>query len=53
MMRASVRIGALTQEEYSELKRVERSRKLAAGRVKRAQIILLSNHGYVAPEIAT
>ncbi len=51
-MRAPVRIRALTQEEYSELKRMERSRKLAAGRVKRAQIILLSNQGYLAHEIA-
>ena len=51
-MRAPVRIRALTQEEYSQLKRMERSRKLAAGRVKRAQIILLSNQGYLAHEIA-
>ncbi len=51
-MRAPVRIRALTQEEYAELKRMERSRKLAAGRVKRAQIVLLSNQGYLAHEIA-
>ena len=53
MMRAPVRIRALTEEEYSELKRMERSRKLAAGRVKRAQIILLSHQRYLAHEIAT
>ncbi len=52
-MRAPVRIRALTQQEYSELKRMERSRKLAAGRVKRAQIVLLSNEGYLVGEIAT
>ncbi len=32
---------------------MERSGKLAAGRVKRAQTILLSNQGYLGHEIAT
>lgn len=44
-MRAPVRIRALTQEEYSHLKRMRCSRKLAADRAKRAQIILLCEKG--------
>lgn len=50
-MRAPVRTRGLSQEEYKELKRMARSRKLSAGRVKRAQIILLSNQGYLSTEI--
>lgn len=51
-MRPYVRVRTLTREEYEELKRMERRRRLAAGKVKRAKIILLSNQGYLAREIA-
>jgi predicted ArsR family transcriptional regulator len=51
-MRAYVRVRSLTEEEYKQLKRLSASRKLAAGRVKRAQLILLSNQGYRVQEIA-
>jgi transposase len=51
-MRAYVRVRPLTDEEYQLLKRQAASRKLAAGRVKRAQVVLLSNQGYRAQEIA-
>ncbi len=51
-MRPYVRVRMLTHEEYEELKRMERRRKLAAGKVKRAKIILLSNQGYLAREIS-
>ncbi len=50
-MKPPVRIRKLEEEEYRTLKQVA-SRTLAAGRVKRAQIILLSNQGYIATEIA-
>ena len=43
----------LTREEYEELKRMERRRKLAASKVQRARIILLSNQGYLMREIAS
>lgn len=36
-MRAYVSVGQLTEEEYQELKRWERSRKLAVDKVKRAR----------------
>lgn len=51
-MRVYVRVRSLTEEEYKQLKRLSASRKLAAGRVKRAQLILLSNQGYRVQEIA-
>lgn len=51
-MRAYVRVRQLTEEEYQELKRWERSRKMAAGKVKRARVVLLSNQGYTRVEIA-
>lgn len=51
-MRAYVRVRPLTDDEYQLLKRQAASRKLAAGRVKRAQVVLLSNQGYRAEEIA-
>jgi transposase len=51
-MRAYVRVRSLTEEEYKQLKRLSASRKLAAGRVKRAQLILLSNQGYRVQENA-
>jgi transposase len=51
-MKAPVRIRKLEVEEYNALKKWAASRRMAAGRVKRAQIILLSNQGYIASEIA-
>ena len=51
-MKAPVRIRKLETEEYNALKKWAASRRMAAGRVKRAQIILLSNQGYIASEIA-
>ena len=51
-MRAYVRVRPLTDEEYQLLKRHAASRKLAAGRVKRARVVLLSNQGCRAEEIA-
>ncbi len=51
-MRAYVRVRSLTEEEYKQLKCLSASRKLAAGRVKRGQLILLSNQGYRVQEIA-
>jgi transposase len=51
-MRPYVRVRSLSEEEYQQLKRLSTSRKLAAGRVKRAQLILLSNQGYRVQEIA-
>ncbi len=44
----NLRVRPLTDEEYQRLKRRAASRKLAAGRVKRAQVALLSNQGYRA-----
>jgi transposase len=52
VMKPPVRIRKLEAEEYHTLKKWSASRTLAAGRVKRAQIILLSNQGYIASEIA-
>jgi transposase len=51
-VRPYVRVRTLAREEYEELKRMERRRKLAAGKVKRAKIILLSNQGHTTREIA-
>jgi transposase len=50
-MHAYLRIRPLTEQEYSQLRKMSISRKLCAGRVKRAQIILLSNQGHLAVEI--
>lgn len=50
-MRAFARVRSLTNEEYLALKKMERSRKLAAGKVKRAQVVLLSNQGYTRAEV--
>ena len=52
-MRPYVRVRTLTPDEYATLKRMAQARKLAAGRVRRAQIMLLSNQGYTVVEIAT
>lgn len=50
-MHPYLRIRPLTEEEYTQLRKMSTSRKLCAGRVKRAQIILLSNQGYLPTEI--
>ncbi len=52
-MRPYARVRMLTREEYEELERMERRRKLAASKVQRARIILLSNRGYLMKEIAS
>lgn len=51
-MRPFVRVKMLHSQNYKQLREMTRSRKLAAGKVKRAKIILLSNQGYAAREIA-
>lgn len=51
-MRSYARVRKLTEEEYQELKRWERSRTMAAGKVKRARAVLCSNQGYTYTEIA-
>lgn len=51
-MRSFARVRTLTNDEYLALKKMERSRKLAAGKVKRAQVVLLSNQGYTRAEIS-
>lgn len=51
-MRAYARVRKLTEEEYQELKRWERSRTMAAGKVKRARAVLGSNQGYTYAEVA-
>jgi transposase len=50
-MYSYVRIRPLTEEEYLQLRKMSLSSKLCTGRVKRAQIMLLSNQGYLAVEI--
>jgi hypothetical protein len=50
-MHPYLRIRSLTEQEYTQLRKMSISRKLCAGRVKRAQIILLSNQGHLAVEI--
>jgi transposase len=51
-MRPPIRTRALSPEGYRALKRMAASRKLAAGRVTRARLVLLSNQGYLAQEVA-
>ena len=51
-MRSYARVRKLTEEEYQELKRWERSRTMAAGKVKRARAVLCSNQGYTYTEVA-
>jgi transposase len=48
----TIRIRALSPEEQVELARVARSRTLCAGRVRRAQLVLLAVEGRKAAEIA-
>lgn len=51
-MRPFVRVKMLDADEYRVLKKTVASRKLAAGRVRRAKIVLSSDQGYTAREIA-
>ncbi len=48
----TIRVRALSTEEQAELTRMARSRTLGAGRVKRAQLVLLAVAGHTAAEIA-
>ena len=51
-MRSYARVRKLTEEEYQELKRWERSRTMAAGKVKRARAVLNSYQGCTYDEVA-
>jgi transposase len=51
-MRPFVRVKTLNADEDRVLKKTVASRKLAAGKVRRAKIVLSSNQGYTAREIA-
>lgn len=51
-MRPFVRVKMLHADDYRVLKKAVASRKTPAGKAKRAKIILLSNQGYMAREIA-
>ena len=48
----TIRVRAFSDEEQTELTRMARSRTLCAGRVKRAQLVLLAAEGRQAREIA-
>src|SRR4051794_10399184 len=48
----TIRVRVLSAEERAELTRMARSRTLCAGRVKRAQLVLLAVEGRKAAEIA-
>jgi transposase len=48
----TIRVRALSTEEQAELTRMARSRTLCAGRVKRAQLVLLAVEGHTAKAIA-
>lgn len=47
-----LRVRAVTEEELAELERLSRARKLSAGKVRRAQIVLASRQGLAVPQIA-
>lgn len=51
-MRPYTRVRKLTEEEYQELKRWERSRMMGVSKVRRARVVLLSNQGLLVQEIA-
>jgi len=51
-MRPFKRVKMLNADEYRVLKKTAHSRKMAAGKVRRAKIVLLSNQGHTAREIA-
>jgi DNA-directed RNA polymerase specialized sigma24 family protein len=51
-MRPFKRVKMLNADEYRVLKKAVASRKIAAGKARRAKIVLLSNQGLTAREIA-
>ena len=51
-MRPLKRVKMLNAEEYRFLKEAVARRKTPAGKARRAKIVLLSNQGYTAREIA-
>lgn len=51
-MRPFLRVKMLHADDYRVLKKSVASRKTPAGKARRAKIILLSNQGYTAREIA-
>ena len=51
-MRPFKRVKMLNADEYRFLKKAVQSRKIAAGKARRAKIVLLSNQGLTAREIA-
>ena len=51
-MRPYARVRKLTEEEYKELKRWERSRTMGVSKVRRARIVLQSNLGLSVHEVA-
>ena len=51
-MRPFKRVKMLNADEYRVLKKAVSSRKMAAGKARRAKIVLLSNQGHTAREIA-
>jgi hypothetical protein len=51
-MRPFKRVKMLDADEYRVLKRAVASRKIAAGKARRAKIVLLSNQGLIAREMA-
>ncbi len=51
-MRPYARVRKLTEEEYQELKRWERSRTMGVSKVRRAKLVLLSHRGLLVQEIA-
>ncbi len=51
-MRPFKRVKMLHADEYRVLKKAVSSRKMAAGKARRAKIVLLSNQGHTAREIA-
>ncbi len=50
-MHLHVRVRSLGQEEYTQLERMSDSQKSCTGYIKRVQILLLSNQGYLVQEI--
>jgi transposase len=48
----TIRVRGLSAEEQAELTQMARSRTLCAGRVKRAQLVLLAVEGHKAEELA-
>ena len=51
-MRPYARVRKLTEKEYQELKRWERSRTIGVSKVRRARVVLLSHRGLLVQEIA-